>query len=544
MKKVLLINFKRIGDIISSLSAITINNDIEYHMLCFKEFKKVPRSLSNKIHFHFIDRKKIEFLLKSPLINDAFAIKEMKSTIADLQEISFDEIINFSNDKLASRLVSLFKNGNTAARGVYFKDNSIFHPGIWEVYYNNVVPNSNIYPINLKDIFGYMIGNPNQRSSDFLKFNEKNEEMVAANYEAIKSKFSNYGVAPKIVGIAPFASSQSKSISVQETIEVINLFKEKKRHQVTVLIHAPIASEKEKVQEISDAFEGNLITIEADLIALNSVLRHLDCLITPDSATVHYANAVGVKSVMIAKGEAPLFLQGTSEPGDLILTNISNTNSNAKDEAIDANEIFQTAQLLLEPETEFNLSNFKSRLYLVNADAFGSYFLQITNHIDYDLSELKRDILRNFIMKSFVGFKPKVHIPSKIMHAEASKALFEAEKLNILAITKNVLTCLRLIKATSAEGQKQFIQTIENIFGYMEDTKALVTTPVTIFYNKINQIRATSREDNIKQFEKYLFELKNNTQILFNLFKDYEAAIISQRAMQSQKSIRETEIRK
>ena len=64
MKKVLLINFKRIGDIISSLSSITLDDDTEYHMLCFKEFQKVTKSLNEKINCHFIDRKKIEFFFK------------------------------------------------------------------------------------------------------------------------------------------------------------------------------------------------------------------------------------------------------------------------------------------------------------------------------------------------------------------------------------------------------------------------------------------------------------------------------------------------
>ena len=225
MKKILLINFKRIGDIISSLSAITMKDDTEYHMLCYKEFKKVPRSLNKRIHFHFIDRKKIEFLLKSPLINDAFAIKEMKESINELSEIEFDEIINFSNDKLASRLVSLFKNGGTITRGIYYNNNKIKHSGAWEVLYNNVIPNTEIYPVNLKDIFGYMIGNPNNRDSEFLRFNPKNDEMVKANYAAIRDKFSHYGIAPKIVGIAPFASTKTKSISVDETIDIIKIFK-------------------------------------------------------------------------------------------------------------------------------------------------------------------------------------------------------------------------------------------------------------------------------------------------------------------------------
>lgn len=544
MKKILLINFKRIGDIISSLSAITMNDDTEYHMLCFKEFKKVPKSLNNKIHFHFIDRKKIEFLLKSPLINDALAIKEMHQATEELTQIDFDEIINFSNDKLASRLVSLFKNGGTVTRGIYYKENRIKHSGAWEILYNNVVPKSKIYPVNLKDIFGYMVGNPNNRDSSFLKFNPKNDDMVKTNYNAIKDKFSHYGIMPKIVGIAPFASTKTKSIGVEETIKLIDIFKNQRKHQVPVVIHAPIDSEREKVQEISAQFKGNLITIEADLLALNSVLKNLDALITADSATIHYANAVGVNSLMIAKGEAPLFLQGTAEPGDLVLTNITYSQKRATPKPIEAEEIFLASQLIIEPQRELDLANFNSRLYLVNADAFGVYYMQITNHIDYDLNEIKRDIQRNFIMKSFVGFTPKIHIPSKIIHDESTKALFEAEKLNIFAITKNVLTCLRLVRATSAEGQKQFVQTLESIISNSDDESSLSALPVTLFYNQINDIEAVDAQDSVKQFEKRLFELKNNLQVIFNLFKEYEAVMIAKKAKKSQISIRETGVTK
>ena len=347
----------------------------------------------------------------------------MKESIKELAQIDFDEIINFSNDKLASRLVSLLQINKTRNRGVFYKGNRIKHPGAWENMYNNIIPSSKIYPINLKDIFGYMVGNPNRRDSNFLKFNHKNDEMVERNYNAIRNKYLQYGVVPKIVGIAPFASTDTKSISVKETVELIRLFKTSVKHQVPVLIHAPLEEEKLKTKEISSQFNGNLITIEADLLALNSVLKHLDTLITTDSATIHYANAIGTSSLMIAKGEAPLFLQGTSEPGDLLLTNILSSDKNNETKTINSHEIFLASQLLLEPHKEFDLQKFQNRLYLVNADAFGTFYMQITDHIDYDLSEIKRDILRNFIIKSFVGLSPKVHIPSKIIYDKGAKRL-------------------------------------------------------------------------------------------------------------------------
>ena len=91
----------------------------------------------------------------------------------------------------------------------------------------------------------------------------------------------------------------------------------------------------------------------------------------------------------------------------------------------------------------------------------------------------------------------------------------------------------------TSEGQNQFVKTLESIFAHTEDSDSLSSLPVSLFYGQINDIETINAEENIKQFEKRLFELKNNLQVIFNLFKDYETAIISKRAQRSQVTIRE-----
>lgn len=542
-EKVLIINFKRIGDLISSLMSQADYENKEIHVLCYREITAIEKSIRKDVHFHYINRHQIEFLLKSPLFNDAFAIQEMNNSIQELQQIEWDEIINYSNDNLGARLVNIFKGQQTKLSGIYYENNRLKHAGSWEIVYNNVLSESKINPINLKDVFSRMVGTDSRgEEASFLRRSKKHLEMVEKNFEILREKYSQFGVPAQLIGIAPFASTLTKSISVDETVKLIKTIKDKQSHQVPVLIHAPIETEKFKVNEIAQHFNGQLVTIEADLLALNAVLSNIDFLIAPDTATIHYANELNTTSVMVANGEAPLFLQGTSNAGDLVVTNINLNELNHSGSQVESDEIYSALQILSSPAKNVELDRFKSRLYLVNQDEFGTFYMQLTGQKDFTLGELKRDIARNYFSRSFYDRPLSINVSPNIIEVKASDAYLEAEKLNVFRITKNVLTCLRLAKATSTEGQKQFIETLNEIIENVESDRSLTSLPVMMFYQEISQAEFPNKEEHLKFFEKKLFKLKNDLQILFSLYKDYHSFVISQKARASQKSIRSTEV--
>ncbi|MGB0454370.1 MAG: glycosyltransferase family 9 protein [Bacteriovoracaceae bacterium] len=537
MKDILIINLKRFGDITLStrLAYSLAGQGHNVHFLCFKEFSGITNIMNPKINFHYIDRKRIEFILKSQLVNDHLAIDELKKTINELKEYDWDEIHNLSNDKIASRIIPTIMSENTKVRGVQYRDNELIHSGSWEIYFNNIANELTTYPVSLHEIFFRLSGHKDSTDSTLFTRSASHEETVLKNFEKIRQKFSSYGNDIRLMGITPFSSSREKDISSDEVVSTIEALKARSPYIIPILIHAPIQAEKNAVKEILEKLNNNLITIECDFAALVSVVENIDLLFSTDSLFVHMANVLKTPVICVSNGPSPTLFQGTLGASDLILCREDiyanhNTRSATVEESTNTNWGEAYSQIItshVQNPREINSEVFEE--LGINAvipshtqDGFVSYknISLKPNHKD---SQMLYVLQRNFFLKMLTATPINMkEITEELKKHDGLESFITEEKEKILNVTKKVLNCLRVTKV-QGQNSSTIINHMSEIFSFLDNKKSLLYAPICYFYVECSQAPAVAtQEEKLKYFEFKLFNLKNNIQALFQFLKDIE----------------------
>ena len=110
MKKVLIVNLKKFGDIFSSGHLINSlrqeNPSCEVSILTFKESAKAAKSLKGIKDIYEIDRKRILSLKSAPLFSDVHALNELLKPLSEIRTHNWDRVINFSNDSVSTYIAS------------------------------------------------------------------------------------------------------------------------------------------------------------------------------------------------------------------------------------------------------------------------------------------------------------------------------------------------------------------------------------------------------------------------------------------------------
>ena len=128
----------------------------------------------------------------------------------------------------------------------------------------------------------------NERST-IIKSNKIHDRTAINNLDRLRSLKSQDANRVSIIGIQVSSASIVKEIPEDTLIETIRLINSSET-MIPILLTAPTEEEKKKASRINKEFENKLVSVEADFIALPSVLKNIDLLLTPDTSIKHLAD--------------------------------------------------------------------------------------------------------------------------------------------------------------------------------------------------------------------------------------------------------------
>lgn len=535
MKNILIVNLKRFGDILTTAnivnSYICENPKNKVSLLIFKEFERAAKNIANVDQIYTIDREKFLTLHKNKIFSNAFSLNTLINNLSDIKSTQWDIVFNYSNDRVSTHLCSFLKSNTDNTVGISFnKSCSIEYSSEWDIIFNDVLTSYKYAPVNFIDTYHRMANLTKAKRSCVLRTNETHNKSAVTNFGQIRK--NSDGTSKKIIGIQITASSERKELEREKLISLIDMIATDERF-VPVLLLAPTQLEREKLKSINGEFNNTLISIEADFLALNSVLMNIDLLVTPDTACKHAADLLGTPTIEISLGESPLFKQGVTNEDSLIYTNaieerffsIKELNKTKNKNSITAKDIFSGIEYLLEGSSVSELSSGITIYHPVN-DKLGTRYSWFAGDINVD-AELNRQIGRQFINNFFgMGEDHSIYSDVARFSKESIMSWLNTEKSVLTDFTKDLLGALRSITQDKSGRRGEFIHNLGILLSYCE-YEGMNAIAAIVFRARIEALNTSDIEHSSKEIEGLLYELKGDLQKVHKTFKSFEEFIFN-----------------
>ena len=560
MGKLLVVNLKKFGDVfqtghlVANLKAEKPNTEV--HVLCFEESALAAKVLKGIYKVHTINRKKLISFYKNNIYSDGLAFNEIERSLSSLISEEFTSILNYSNDRV-STYISSYLSAETSlpVYGVKFNSkNSIQYSSQYAIVLNDVLTTVPYQPVNFNDSYHKILGlQTTYNNSVKVKTNSTHNQTAKNNLNKLREAKSKNGDV-KIVGIQIASASEAKNIPYEVLIPTIKLIQESE-NIIPILLAAPTEEERALAHKINSEFNNRLVSVEADFIALPSVLLGIDAVLSPDTSVKHLADLTQTPCIEVSLGEAPFLKQGSINPQSLIISKPSNLrvfkegveaveNVVAENKSLSPELIFNVAKAVLgmelnEEESNDNISNFC--VYRPISLKQGTIYSPVSGPFSEEF-ELKRFIARatlTSLTEEAVDSDLYDHIYSTFSRKQIIKAI-NREKGHLSELTRDLLSTLRGLIQMQENKQKApvFVEALERLLTncFSENLSALA--PI-FFRAKLEALNATSMNENLKEVEVLLYELKDNLQVCFNTYKEIENHTISEVKAESREALRE-----
>jgi ADP-heptose:LPS heptosyltransferase len=535
MKKILIINLRRLGDVFSTahlINSLTANGENQVSLLTYKETSKASSILKNVSDVYEIDRKELITLKTNKLFSDGFAFEQLFNQINVIKTQEWDQVINYSNDVVGAYLSSYLKDSCKQVIGVHYNSQrNIIMQNEWELLFNDVLPVVKYAPIHFVDCYHKMTGTTLVKDGEKLNTNTKYNEMAFNNINTVRKQHNSN--ESKAIGIQLKTADPSKDIPEETLHELIELIK---GHEelIPFLLIAPNEDERRLAESFNNAHDNELVVVEADLQAMASVLMNMDMLITPCTAIKHIADLTETPVLEISLGHAPFLKQGTYSKDSLILTDVITNREFTKDNApsgtaITALDIMScilyslTLSKSIKPRLSTNVT-----LYQSSFDQMGIRYTPVAGTVNTKI-EIHRLMSRQLI-NSWFEKNSDIHIYQDVCNLDLSAATewTNAEKTVVTNVMKDILGTLRslLQSAENKKSSKDFVTNLGKLISHI-DSESLVQIPVSMFKSKIEAINVKSFEENSKEVEMLLYEMKSDMQKILQCLQELEVQINS-----------------
>lgn len=516
MSNVLFINLKRNGDIFNT-AALAFSYLKEHphatpYILTYNEFKKATKPLSIFKSVFTLDRKKLTAFHSHNLYSNGFALDELLDELKPLESINWSEIINYSSDKASTFLTNYLACSSKATiKGVHFGDsNNLNYKSDWNIIFNEVMTSSALSPVHFSTAYHGMVNVPSHSGPIELKTISKHNETVKNNFSSLRKQKSPKGGTCSLIGIQVASSQSNKDWSKGKLAEVIELILDDPTLYPIVLI-APNDEERRLSKEINAQFDSKLIIVESDFIALSSVLRGIDLLVTPDTSVKHLADLSDCKVIECSNNFKTSLKQGTIRSGNIILNGVK-----------DSKVVHNSIKFLLHPTIPALESLLDPSVYITYFDSLGWNLRPLAGHFTRDM--FLRQVKRVYIAR-WTGVAHRWDIKdyfSDYTYSEVQNIIDE-EKESVSSAGRDLLGTLRsLIKASDSKSEVNgFIASLDKLLTHTGSDN-VVSIAVTEFKARIENLKVSNKDEQLRAVEELLYKLKKKIQIVLECLNDVE----------------------
>jgi ADP-heptose:LPS heptosyltransferase len=538
MKKILIINLRRLGDVFSTahlLNSLAAEPGTQVSMICYKESVNAAKNLKNLSEVFLIDRKEIITLKTNKLFSDGFAFERLFAQIAPVKEQEWDQIINYSNDPVGTYLTSYLKTSSRDVVGVHYNEQrNLVTKSEWELLFNDILPIAKYAPIHFVDCYHRMTGTAPVRDGVKIVTNTKYNEEAFSNINSLRKASGSEGTA-KVIAIQLKTADASKDIPENTIVDFLSLLNETPNF-IPMLLIAPNEEERKAALAVNARHNNEIITVEADLEAVASVLMNVDLLVTPDTAIKHMADLTETPVLEVSLGFAPFLKQGSYSRDSLILSDVLSERQFSQKNASVATNI--SAHDMLASVLYFfsRTSNIKPRLsngvtlYKTSFDELGISYCPIAGTID-SATEIHRLMTRQLINVLYAnGESAETYNDVCSLDLNVATEWVNNEKAMVTSIMRDLLGTLRSLLqcVENRKSSKEFVINLGRLITHAE-TESMIQIPAAMFKTKIESINAKTFEENTKEVEVLLYELKTDMQKILLCIKKLEEQISSQK---------------
>ena len=535
MKKILIINLRRLGDVFSTahlINSMTASGENQVSLLTYKESGKASSILKNVSNVFEIDRKELITLKTNKLFSDGFAFEQLFNQLSIIKNQEWDQIINYSNDVVGAYLSSYLKESCKQVIGVHYNSQrNVVMQNEWELLFNDVLPVVKYAPIHFVDCYHKMTGTALIKDGEKLNTNPKYNEMAFNNINAVRKAHNSIEGQCKAIGIQIKTADVSKDIPEETLHELIDLIR---GHQelIPFLLIAPNEDERRMAESFNSAHNNELVVVDADLQAMASVLMNMDMLITPCTAIKHIADLTETPVLEISLGHAPFLKQGTYSKESLILTDVISNREFTKENAISQTSITAldimscmlytlTRSKTIKPRLSNNVT-----LYQSSFDQMGIRYTPIAGTVNTKI-EIQRLMSRQLISTWFEQ-NSDMRIYQDVCNLDLNTATewTHSEKAIVTNVMKDILGTLRSLLQSSEnkKSSRDFVMNLGKLISHIQ-SDSLVQIPVSMFKSKIESINVKTFEENTKEVEVLLYELKSDMQKILQCLQELETQI-------------------
>ncbi|MEH0859971.1 glycosyltransferase family 9 protein [Halobacteriovorax sp. DPLXC-1] len=531
MKDILIINFKRHGDIfqmgrlISSLKYKHPDSNIS--ILINKEFETSAQTLGGIKQIFTLDRKRIVSYKKNKIYSDGFALDEFGKTIKEINK-GWNLVINYSNDRISTSLTSYLAK---EYKGIKFDTHcNVNYSNEWSIVFNDILTQQKYTPINFNDTYHKMCCL--KENNSFNSLNVSNEYNKVCHQNFLKMRKSESKNNPKIIGLQLTASNLSKMIERSELIKLINELNNRV-DTIPLLLIAPTSEERNFANKINSELDKKAVTIEAPFTALPSVLINCDILVTPDTAIKHVADILDVPLIELSMGPSPFLKQGTVNPESIIMTprlkdrDFTYTASVHTEKQVRSNEVIKANDIIYGLEkyylgfTDAKLENKEISVYRPENDEVGTFYKNIEGRFDAEI-EISRYLSRDFILRKVERKSLSSHgiIESNL---NFTSSWLEQTQGELIKSSRHVLAA---IKTALAKDSQKLNEKLLEMNRYIASASDYCSLPFLFYKAKISNIDNPT----IEEIENTLIGLKNDLQIQFEQVKEVSNLIRENRS--------------
>ncbi|MBC7714114.1 MAG: hypothetical protein H7177_12295 [Rhizobacter sp.] len=534
MKKILIINLRRLGDVFSTahlINSLTSGTGNQVSLLTYKESSRASENLKNVTNLFEIDRKEIITLKTNKLFSDGFAFEQLFTKLEGIKNQHWDQIINYSNDVVGAYLASYLKDSTKQVIGVHYNSKrNIVTQNDWELLFNDVLPVVKYAPIHFVDCYHKMTGTLLVKEGDKLNTNPSYNETAFNNINAVRREYGTENQS-KIIAIQMKTADASKDIPENTLHELVHLIK-KNPEMIPFLLIAPNDNERRMATEFNKLHNDEIVVVEADLQAIASVLMNIDLLVTPCTAIKHIADLTDTPVLEVSLGHAPFLKQGSYAKESLVLTDVITSREFTTGKAIaptsiNAHDIMScifyalTRTKTIKPRLSNDVT-----LYQTAFDQMGIRYSPIAGTINTEV-EIHRLMSRQLINTMFEQ-NPDASIYRDVVNLDLRTATewTNSEKSVVTSVMKDILGTLRslLQSVENRKSSRDFVMNLGKLISHI-DSESLVQIPVSMFKSKIEAINAKTFEENTKEVEVLLYELKSDMQKILQCLNELEVQI-------------------
>ena len=296
MKRVLVINIARMGDLIHSTPLMQGLREQGYEvtLLYSDGFKSIAPLLAGPHHLIPIRLAEIVIPLTTPHGQIGVSYRELSDLVAQLREPRFDLAVNITHTRYSAGLTRLINARDTLGMTLDNRGSRQIK-GAWASYYFNSILNRNFNRFNLVDLHRLTGGVPKCYPVKLTL------PAVTAPPVTADSQLSTLN-SQLLIGLVPGASTPEKRWPVESFTDAITIVS-KHRPIQPVILGAP--GEKLLTDRLAELLpEAVNLGGKTDVPTLADVISKLDLLVTNDTGPMHIAAAVGTKVVDVTLGSA------------------------------------------------------------------------------------------------------------------------------------------------------------------------------------------------------------------------------------------------